>query len=71
MSSALTTQLMSLADAAELLNVSQSHLMNLLAKGMVTLDIADLVKYKAEQAKVSQEALQQLVDQAQELNMGY
>lgn len=55
--------------AALYLNVSQQHLLLLLAQGKVSLD--SLAAYKAEQQRISRQALQQLVDQAQELDMGY
>jgi hypothetical protein len=56
-----------LAQAAQFLNVSLEHLMLLLEQGKLNLE--KLVEYKQQQ--ISQQALQQLVDQAQELNMGY
>ena len=71
MSSIPVTQEMTLAEAAEFLNVSPPYLMGLLSEGKVTLAVSDLVKYKDEQTRISEDALQQLVDQAQELNMGY
>jgi predicted DNA-binding protein (UPF0251 family) len=71
MSSTLIAQDMALAEAAEYLNVSRPYLLKLLTEGKTTLAASDLANYKNEQAKISQDALQQLVDQAQELNMGY
>ncbi|MYM89181.1 hypothetical protein GTP91_18635 [Rugamonas sp. FT82W] len=71
MSSIPIEQNMTLTEAAEFLNVSGPYLMGLLSEGIVTLATADLAKYKDEQTRISQDALQQLVDQAQELNMGY
>lgn len=71
MSSIPIAQNMTLAEAAEFLNVSHRYLMGLLSEGKVTLATSDLAKYKDEQTRISQDALQQLVDQAQELNMGY
>ena len=71
MSSTLIAQDLTPAEAAKFLNVSRPYLMSLLAKGTVTLAMSDLVKYKEQQTKISQDAFQQLTDQAQELNMGY
>jgi hypothetical protein len=67
MSSVLIGDDVQLAQAAQFLNVSLEHLMLLLEQGKLNLD--KLVKYKQQQ--ISQQALQQLVGQAQELNMGY
>ncbi|MYM69328.1 hypothetical protein GTP45_21160 [Pseudoduganella sp. FT55W] len=58
-----------LEQAAQFLNVSQPYLLQLLEQGAV--DLNNLAAYKAERKKISQQALQQLVDQAQELDMGY
>jgi hypothetical protein len=66
MSSVLIGDDVQLAQAAQFLNVSLEHLMLLLEQGKLNLE--KLVEYKQQ---ISQQALQQLVDQAQELNMGY
>lgn len=58
-----------LEQAAQFLNVSHTYLLQLLEHGAV--DLNNLAAYKAKQQKISQQALQQLVDQAQELDMGY
>lgn len=58
-----------LLQAALFLNVSPEYLAHLLRQGKVTLD--GLAAYKQERQKISQQALRQLADQAQELNMGY
>ena len=71
MSSIPVAQEMTLDEASEFLNVSRSYLMRLLSEGKVTLATSDLARYKDGESIVSQNALQQLVDQAQELNMGY
>jgi len=71
MSSIPIAQDMTLAEAAEFLNVSGPYLMGLLSEGKVTLATSDLAKYKDVQTKISQDALRQLVEQAQDLNMGY
>lgn len=68
MSSVLIGDDVQLAQAAQFLNVSLEHLMLLLEQGKLNLE--KLVEYKQQQ-QISQQALQQLVDQAQELNMGY
>jgi excisionase family DNA binding protein len=71
----LTTQ-----EAADLLNVSRPHLVKLLETGALPFHkagkhrrvrFADLMAYKAAQEKRSAEALQELADQAQALQMGY
>jgi len=69
MSSTLITDEVAILQAALFLNVSPEYLANLLRQGKVTLD--GLVAYKQERQDVAHQALQQLVDQAQELNMGY
>jgi hypothetical protein len=69
MSSTLIKEEMMLLQAALFLNVSPQYLAHLLRQGKVTLD--GLAAYKQERQKLSQQALQQLADQAQELNMGY
>jgi len=55
--------------AARFLNVSPEYFQCLLRQGKVSL--STLSEYKAEQQHISQQALQQLADQAQELDMGY
>jgi excisionase family DNA binding protein len=71
----LTTQ-----QAAMFLNVSRPHLIKMLNEGAIAyhkvgshrkIRFEDVQRYKAEQRKVSLEALQRLADQAQELEMGY
>ena len=71
----ITTQ-----EAAMFLNVSRPYFVRLLEAGKIPFHkvgthrrvrFEDVVRYKEERRKVSQEALQQLVDQAQELGMGY
>jgi len=62
---------LTLAEAAEFLNVSRAYVLRLLAEGTVSLALPDLAKYKDERTKISQDALQQLTDQAQELDLGY
>lgn len=69
MSSVLVGDDIQLAQASQFLNVSPEYLLLLLEQGKVRLDNLD--EYKQEQQRISQQALQQLVDQAQELNMGY
>jgi hypothetical protein len=69
MSSVLVGDDIQLAQASQFLNVSREYLLLLLEQGKVRLDNLD--EYKQEQQHISQQALQQLVDQAQELNMGY
>ncbi|MBV7538504.1 hypothetical protein KW842_22255 [Duganella sp. sic0402] len=58
-----------LAHAADFLNVSTEYLQHLLDQGQVSME--SLTEYKEKQRSKSQHALQQLVTQAQELNMGY
>lgn len=71
----ITTQ-----EAAMYLNVSRPYLVRLLEEGKIPfhkvgthrrIHFEDVVKYKEDRRKVSQSAIQQLVDQAQELGMGY
>lgn len=69
MTTALINDDVRLAQAAKLLNVTPEHLLYLLDLGEVSLD--HLAEYKKKQRSKSQQALQQLIDQAQELNMGY
>jgi len=69
MSSVLVGDDIQLAHASQFLNVSPEYLLLLLEQGKVRLDNLD--EYKQEQQRISQQALQQLIDQAQELNMGY
>lgn len=67
-------------EAAMFLNVSRPYLVRLLESGKIPyhkvgshrrMRFEDIVRYKEERRKVSQHALQALVDQAQELGMGY
>lgn len=69
MSIALIDDDLKLKRAAAFLNVSPKYLLHLLAEGRV--DLNNLAAYKTKQKQVSQQALQQLADQAQELDMGY
>lgn len=71
----LTTQ-----EAADLLNVSRPHLVKLLEEGALPfhktgkhrrIRFADLMQFKAERDRSSEQAMEELVRQAQELNMGY
>ena len=71
----LTTQ-----EAADLLNVSRPHLVKLLEEGAVPfhktgkhrrIRFADLMQFKADRDRSSEQAMEELVRQAQELNMGY
>ncbi len=67
-------------EAAMFLNVSRPHLVKMLDEGKLPyhkvgthrrIKFEDVVAYKEERRKMSQTALQELVDQAQELDMGY
>ena len=69
MSSTLIEDEVALLQAALFLNITPQHLALLLQQGKVRLD--GLSEYKAQRQKISQQALQELADQAQELNMGY
>lgn len=71
----LTTQ-----QAANILNVSRPHLVKLLEEGLLPhhktgrhrrVLFADLMAYKKERDATSQEAMQALAAQAQELGLGY
>lgn len=67
-------------EAAMFLNVSRPYLVRLLDEGKIPhhkvgthrrIRFEDVVLYKDDRRKRSQDALQELVDQAQELGMGY
>lgn len=67
-------------EAAMLLNVSRPYLVRLLDEKKIPfhkvgthrrIRFDDVAKYREERRKASQDALQELVEQAQELNMGY
>ena len=71
----LTTQ-----EAADLLNVSRPHLVKLLEDGALPFHrtgkhrrvrFADLMQFKAARERDSEQAMQELAGQAQELGMGY
>jgi excisionase family DNA binding protein len=71
----LTTQ-----EAADLLNVSRPHLVKLLEDGALPFHktgrhrrvrFADLMQFKAARSQASEQAMQDLARQAQELQMGY
>jgi excisionase family DNA binding protein len=67
-------------EAAMFLNVSRPYLVRMLDEGKIPyhkvgthrrIKFEDVVAYKDQRRKTSQAALQELVDQAQELDMGY
>lgn len=67
-------------EAAMFLNVSRPYLVRLLEEGKIPyhkvgthrrIRFEDLVLYKEERRKISGDAIQELVDQAQELGLGY
>jgi len=71
----LTTQ-----EAADLLNVSRPHLVKLLEDGLLPFHrtgkhrrvrFADLMRFKTERERASEQAMEELAKQAQELGMGY
>lgn len=71
----LTTQ-----EAADLLNVSRPHLVKLLEDGELPFHktgrhrrvrFADLMQFKVRRDQVSEQAMAELAEQAQELGMGY
>jgi excisionase family DNA binding protein len=75
-----TEMYVSTQEAAMFLNVSRPHLVKMLEEGKLPyhkvgthrrIRFEDVVAYKEERRKISQTALQELVDQAQELDMGY
>lgn len=71
----LTTQ-----EAADLLNVSRPHIVKLLEEGLLPFHrtgkhrrvrFADLMQFKTERERASEQAMEELAKQAQELTMGY
>jgi excisionase family DNA binding protein len=67
-------------EAAMFLNVSRPYLVRMLEEGKIPhhkvgthrrIRFDDVVAYKERRKKASHDALQELVDQAQELNLGY
>ncbi len=71
----LTTQ-----QAADILNVSRPYLNKVLDQLEIPhrrvgrnrrIKFSDLLEYKKQQERSSKDALQELADQAQDLNMGY
>ncbi|WP_420468516.1 helix-turn-helix domain-containing protein [Panacagrimonas sp.] len=71
----LTTQ-----EAADLLNVSRPHLVKLLEANLLPFHktgkhrrvrFADLMSFKSERDRASEQAMEELTNQAQELGMGY
>lgn len=67
-------------EAANLLNVSRPFLIKLLEEGVIPfhkvgthrrIRFKDILKFKNEEEKRSQKALDELLDQAQELGLGY
>ncbi len=71
----LTTQ-----EAANFLNVSRPYLIQLLEKGMIPFRrvgrhrrilFEDIVKYKGKSKEKSRNALQELTEEAQDLDLGY
>ena len=66
--------------AADILNVSKSYLDQVLDSGDIChrkvgqnrlIKLIDLLEYKKRQERSSKDALQELADEAQELNLGY
>jgi excisionase family DNA binding protein len=67
-------------EAAELLNVSRPHLVELLEDGEIPFHKTgshrrvyrrDILEYKQNQRREAEDAMQKLADQAQDLDMGY
>jgi len=67
-------------EAAELLNVSRPHLVDLLEDGEIPFHMTgshrrvyrrDVLEYKQKQRQEAEDAMQKLADQAQNLDMGY
>jgi excisionase family DNA binding protein len=68
------------SEAAELLNVSRPHLVKLIEEGKIPFHKVgthrrvyrkDVLEYKARQHEEVEKAMQNLTDQAQELDLGY
>lgn len=71
---------LSTQEAANLLNVSRPYLIKLLEKGKIPFHkvgshrrilFANLMEFKAKEDEISQKALDELVKESQELDMGY
>jgi excisionase family DNA binding protein len=80
MSATSSDEKLTTGEAAELLNVSRPHLVQLLEEGEIPFKKVgghrlvyreDVLEYKAHQREEAEEATQNLTDQAQELGLGY
>lgn len=80
MASTVNSETITVGEAANILNVSRPYLEQLLKEGKIAyhqlgkhrrLRIEDVVRYREYRQKIASDALQNLADQAQELNMGY